>query len=108
MARRLRQRWQWLSSKQAKLYLCYYVDFEKPISRHYVSGFSQCKSLGLIERVENILSIEHLSQLEKHGEIIITNIDIIEKIIEKTTEDNREVIELLYSYQYVYLVVKKA
>jgi len=71
------------SSRQVKVYKCVYTHVAQLFSRHHIAGYALCELYQIIplEQVKNLLSESLFRDLLRHGEILITDEDLIKNLL---------------------------
>lgn len=99
---------QLLSEELYTVYLCTFIEQDKIVSRHYTSGYSTCEKAEVrsITFIESLLSPEQAKALKDYGELIITNIEQLQILLEKIVSQ-RQMFEKYLREPNVYIVIRR-
>lgn len=96
------------SSRYYSIYICIYHEQDKFIARHYTIGYSKCEKISVVEEgeLEKSLNVEDFEKLKKIGELLVTDLEYIDKLLKSIGLDDN-IVEEYFTNPYVYIVIYK-
>jgi len=102
--RRSSQRWPQLNSEYT-VYICSYKDYSSVVPRHHISGVSVCREIGALKDIGAVLSKEQLEVLESRGELIVADVEVLERML-KNLGTNFHALREEIGEQYIYALIR--
>lgn len=90
------------------VYICQYLETEKVVSRHFITGLSTCEKIGSMKKdhAEKILGGEAMLSIDKTREYTVTMFEQIHQILKELKLSEAKIANYL-SNPYMYILIMK-
>ncbi|MEM4488170.1 MAG: hypothetical protein QXK88_05155 [Desulfurococcaceae archaeon] len=108
LRKKLNPRWLQLSSKYA-VHICQYTDVERFFSRHYSTGLSTCRKLGIyeLEFLKQILTFNEINALVRNKELVLADQPVVQELLSRLAL-NLKYEEIFAENPHTYIIISES